>query len=140
MSKLPYEERFSSAYGWTDNKRVNNFRELENCVGLGTVRPIYKVASQLIHADSNSVFARISLALSDFNRDDEVDTILYSNTPHGLALPGSWTADILAVLNGVLLKTRPSFFPHDVFAIVSNEMADEIRSRFGEITPPPDIL
>lgn len=137
--ELSYGERFSSDYGWTENGTVNNFRELEDCVGLDTFRPIYEVASNLSHADANSVFSRISLALSELNGDDEVDTVLYANTPHGLALPGSWTAEVLAMLNGVLLRTRPSFFPHDVYAIVSNEMADEIRTRFNEVTPPSAI-
>ena len=137
VAELTYESRFYRAYGWTDDKTVNNFRDLEASIGLDPVRPIYKVASQLIHADANSVFARISLALSEYNSDDEVDTVLFSNVPHGLALPGSWTADVLAMLNRILLQTRPSFFPPDVFAMISNEMANDIREKFYEITPPP---
>ena len=137
VAELTYEKRFFSAYGWTDDKRVNSFRDLEASIGLDPVRPIYKVASQLIHADANSVFARISLALSEYNGDDEVETVLFSNVPHGLALPGSWTADVLAMSNRILLRTRPSFFPPDVFAMISNEMANDIREKFYEITPPP---
>ena len=135
VAGLTYEKNFKLAYGWTGDKSVRNFKELESCVGLDTIRPIYKAASQIIHADANSVFFRISLALSEFREDKDI--ILLANIEHGLALPGSWTADVLAMLNGVLLKTRPSFFPHDVMAMVSSEMADDITQKFYAITPVP---
>ena len=133
VAGLPYEIGFKSAYGWTGDRTLSNFRELEKRAGFESLRPIYKVASQIAHADSNSVFFRLSLGLSEFRKDEDV--VLMSNIEHGLALPGSWTADTLALANLVLVKTRPTFFPHDVFGMVSTEMAAEIRQKFYEISP-----
>jgi hypothetical protein len=98
-----YGKVFKSDYGWMNepgSERRWTFRDLEELVGRGFLRPYYNLANQPVHAGARSV-------VWDLGSIDD-DVFVSGPTNRGLTDPGQLTGVSLAAVTHALLTSNNS--------------------------------
>lgn len=101
-----YGELFAKEYGWASEalgRRDVRFADIERSVGLGRLRPYYKLASHNIHGGPEGAMLRLGLLATDESM------LLAGPTNSGLDEAGKLTAISFSQITMNLLLFKPSF-------------------------------
>ncbi|MBA4319243.1 MAG: hypothetical protein C0412_12650 [Flavobacterium sp.] len=98
-----FGKSFDNKYGWASsvlNKDNPSFSEIEEITELNHIRPVYKLASNNVHAEPKGILFKLGLLSNDL--------LLTGPSNIGFTDPAQWTAISLGQITSILLTTNPT--------------------------------
>lgn len=124
---LRFGKPFDNKYGWASSIiNLNNpsFSDIEEIAQLNHIRPIYKLASNNVHAESKGILFKLGLLSNDL--------LLSGPSNVGFADPAYWTAISLGQIT-ILLLTTYSTIDNLVICDMLIKLESEIGAEFNKV-------